>query len=296
MIIVRILANEAYIARANTNTSAINSPSLTSSPVVNSFAAAARVGNSPIPTTAQRTQSSRVRKNSTQSVVQDASRNRPTSSASNKPVTGNGLHGTSVDMNRVTGINGKINEDSKNLTKESTLGGDKPSEEAGNGENDQRGDLSIPKRASEKSVKREENENGAGRSRMDRPPSISTSTRGGGKASKTATPVSGSFPEQQRPRSGRSTEVTIKRSHKKGAGLAAQLAAQAAAAEEEGSSFHGDEEEEEDESELRYCYCNGVSYGDMVACDNADCKREWFHLECAGLTKAPSKNSKFHDG
>ena len=46
-------------------------------------------------------------------------------------------------------------------------------------------------------------------------------------------------------------------------------------------------EEGEDEGEERYCYCNGVSYGEMVACDNKDCKREWFHLECAGLRKAP---------
>ena len=27
--------------------------------------------------------------------------------------------------------------------------------------------------------------------------------------------------------------------------------------------------------EPRYCYCNGVSYGEMVACDNEKCPREW---------------------
>jgi hypothetical protein len=31
----------------------------------------------------------------------------------------------------------------------------------------------------------------------------------------------------------------------------------------------------------------------MVACDNEECEREWFHLKCAGLTRAPDENSKF---
>ena len=28
-------------------------------------------------------------------------------------------------------------------------------------------------------------------------------------------------------------------------------------------------------------------YGDMVACDGPDCPYEWFHFECAGLSKEP---------
>ncbi|KAI8362053.1 inhibitor of growth proteins N-terminal histone-binding-domain-containing protein [Mortierella sp. GBAus27b] len=43
-----------------------------------------------------------------------------------------------------------------------------------------------------------------------------------------------------------------------------------------------------DPNEPLYCYCQQVSYGEMVACDNADCEIEWFHLSCAGL-KAPPK-------
>ena len=54
------------------------------------------------------------------------------------------------------------------------------------------------------------------------------------------------------------------------------------------------EEDEDDEGssslEPRYCYCNQVSYGSMVACDAKDCPREWFHLNCVGLTKPPGKN------
>ncbi|GAA5821699.1 hypothetical protein JCM10212_004197 [Sporobolomyces blumeae] len=42
-----------------------------------------------------------------------------------------------------------------------------------------------------------------------------------------------------------------------------------------------------DPNEPRYCYCNQVSYGKMIACENNDCKREWFHLPCVGLDQAP---------
>jgi hypothetical protein len=30
-----------------------------------------------------------------------------------------------------------------------------------------------------------------------------------------------------------------------------------------------------------------VSFGEMVGCDNPDCKVEWFHFECVGLTLPP---------
>ncbi|KAN0100217.1 hypothetical protein V8E55_000201 [Tylopilus felleus] len=36
-----------------------------------------------------------------------------------------------------------------------------------------------------------------------------------------------------------------------------------------------------------YCFCDGVSYGEMIACDDDDCEREWFHLNCIGLGSAP---------
>lgn len=41
-------------------------------------------------------------------------------------------------------------------------------------------------------------------------------------------------------------------------------------------------------NEPRYCYCQNVSYGEMVGCDNDDCPYEWFHLACLGLTHAPT--------
>ncbi|XP_060855067.1 uncharacterized protein LOC132932719 isoform X2 [Metopolophium dirhodum] len=48
-----------------------------------------------------------------------------------------------------------------------------------------------------------------------------------------------------------------------------------------------DEDESNDPNELRYCLCNGVEYGTMVACDNKKCLHEWFHYECIGITKRP---------
>ncbi|ALC48643.1 Ing3 [Drosophila busckii] len=42
-----------------------------------------------------------------------------------------------------------------------------------------------------------------------------------------------------------------------------------------------------DPNEPRYCTCNQVSYGDMVACDNDACPFEWFHYPCVGITQPP---------
>ncbi|KAK4482515.1 hypothetical protein RD792_009674 [Penstemon davidsonii] len=42
-----------------------------------------------------------------------------------------------------------------------------------------------------------------------------------------------------------------------------------------------------DPNEPTYCFCNQVSYGEMVACDNPDCKIEWFHYGCVGLKEQP---------
>ncbi|KAI9358854.1 hypothetical protein BD770DRAFT_363907 [Pilaira anomala] len=42
-----------------------------------------------------------------------------------------------------------------------------------------------------------------------------------------------------------------------------------------------------DPNEPLYCYCQQISYGEMVACDNADCEIEWFHLACVDLKTVP---------
>jgi len=42
-----------------------------------------------------------------------------------------------------------------------------------------------------------------------------------------------------------------------------------------------------DKNEPRYCVCNGVSYGDMISCDNTFCEKEWFHFACINLSSKP---------
>ncbi|KAK8021472.1 PHD-finger domain-containing protein [Apiospora arundinis] len=50
-----------------------------------------------------------------------------------------------------------------------------------------------------------------------------------------------------------------------------------------------------DPEEPRYCLCNRVSFGTMIQCDNVDnCKQEWFHLECVGLTAIPARTTKWY--
>jgi hypothetical protein len=115
-----------------------------------------------------------------------------------------------------------------------------------------------------------------------------------GRASKPSTPALGSFPDSTpRSRSSRNTTTTTaKRSHKKGA---SQHAIPTRIVDEDtNSSGHGDDEGDVDADEPLYCYCNGVSYGEMVACDAEDCEREWFHLDCVGLRAAPPSNMKWY--
>ena len=63
--------------------------------------------------------------------------------------------------------------------------------------------------------------------------------------------------------------------------------------------------EGDNEDNKTYCYCENVSYGEMIGCDGTDCVREWvcvfvpspsfpslklyvkFHLACVGLTATP---------
>ncbi|KAF1983933.1 hypothetical protein K402DRAFT_456164 [Aulographum hederae CBS 113979] len=52
--------------------------------------------------------------------------------------------------------------------------------------------------------------------------------------------------------------------------------------------------EDIDPDEPRYCYCGGVSYGTMIACENDACDREWFHLPCANMTEIPPRREKWY--
>lgn len=160
---------------------------------------------------------------------------------------------------------------------------------------------------------------------IDAPTPAPASARAG-RASKTATPVAGAFPEvpMARSRSTRNaqnghsnassennsvTAGTLKRGGKKNAAspppapIASPIlkptpnarsnppssAASSVAAEQE----YQDADSDEDVDEPRYCYCNEVSWGNMIACDNDACPREWFHLTCVQLEKAPVGRTKW---
>jgi hypothetical protein len=86
----------------------------------------------------------------------------------------------------------------------------------------------------------------------------------------------------------------------------------------EGSTVQEVFEEYDDEGNLidpeepRYCFCNRVSFGTMIACENGEvgntlcytlddvtnlsenCEKEWFHLECVGLSDIPSRTTKWY--
>ncbi|KAJ5644772.1 hypothetical protein N7507_010783 [Penicillium longicatenatum] len=52
--------------------------------------------------------------------------------------------------------------------------------------------------------------------------------------------------------------------------------------------------EEINANEPRYCLCGDVSFGTMICCENQDCDREWFHLDCIGLSEVPSRTAKWY--
>ncbi|GAM84814.1 hypothetical protein ANO11243_028150 [Dothideomycetidae sp. 11243] len=49
-----------------------------------------------------------------------------------------------------------------------------------------------------------------------------------------------------------------------------------------------------DPDEPRYCVCGDVSWGTMIACDNEDCDKEWFHLSCVDLQDMPPRRTRWY--
>ncbi|KKF95065.1 Chromatin modification-related protein YNG2 [Ceratocystis platani] len=50
----------------------------------------------------------------------------------------------------------------------------------------------------------------------------------------------------------------------------------------------GDADYDEAGDNKKYCLCQKVSFGDMVACDYDNCPYEWFHWSCVGLVSEPN--------
>ena len=44
---------------------------------------------------------------------------------------------------------------------------------------------------------------------------------------------------------------------------------------------------DDSDTEIRYCFCKQLSFGEMVLCDNEQCTIQWFHFECVDLTTKP---------
>ncbi|KAI5858302.1 hypothetical protein GGS23DRAFT_334325 [Durotheca rogersii] len=267
------------------------SPPIAASPTQPIFGDQKAVGRgSPAPsTTSVRPTSSRARQNSIQSNV-DTGRQRPTSSASNRPngtapatqelsTTHNGIRPppetkTSKETVPLVKVEASKEEAVHTIASASITAGNNKKETVAKGDDVEPKVDSVPVQ-----------------------PTTTTTvvTTKSGRASKPSTPALGSFPDPPaRSRSSRTTTTTTtnaKRSHKKGA---AQQVAARVADEDANSSVQGDDEGDADADEPLYCYCNGVSYGEMVACDAEDCEREWFHLDCVGLKAAPPSNMKWY--
>jgi hypothetical protein len=264
------------------------SPSITSSPLPPNLIDPKVGRSSPAPSTAStRPVVSRARQSSVAS--NNDARPRPSSSASNRP---NGIGPPTVETStsqagsKTTNENRTSTADMPNPVKAETAKdsilppGITASSSAGG--------------SRKNSVAKEEAEPKADAAQPPYGVVTTVVTTKSGRASKPSTPALGNFPEPIiRSRLSRNTQGgKEKRSHKKGAAAQAAFAAQTADEDANSSVQDGDDDNEVDPHEPRYCYCNGVSYGEMVACDADDCEKEWFHLGCVGLKSAPSSSSE----
>ncbi|KAF5137662.1 Transcriptional regulatory protein PHO23 [Metarhizium anisopliae] len=266
------------------------SPSVTSSPVMGIFPdpkVPARA--SPPPTTsAPRPASSRARQNSIQSNAENG-KARPAPSAANKP-SGNG-QGT-PEMASVATFPRAVQE-AKPAKEESAPIKTEPVKKES--ERPETSSNSTPATAKKDAKPDEPDRKSESATPQTTPATATTKT---GRASKPSTPALATFQEAARSRPSRSTETGSKKSHKKSGPVAQVVLIQQAAAAADtdaSSSMQGDDEDGDiDGDEPTYCYCNSVSYGEMVACDADDCKREWFHLACVGLKVAPGSRTKWY--
>ncbi|KAF2652679.1 hypothetical protein K491DRAFT_604423 [Lophiostoma macrostomum CBS 122681] len=280
------------------------SPILASSPLASSFAISKAAGAN-----AERPVSSRARKNSTANSVASAAQEppigrRPSSSHSIQQVASSNVI---AELEQAAGI---VRDNT------STKGASTPKEPV---------EEALPLNPS--NLKHEEPEPPEPE-RLEivvPPPAPATSNRTG-RTSKTATPVVGTFPDVPMARS-RSTRnanngnsqtssennstttgaISKRGGHKKNthSTTKATLPSPALKASKDtaksgppssGASSPAPEFSdggEEDVDEARYCYCNEVSYGDMIACDNDSCPREWFHLACVNMKQAPNARTKW---
>ncbi|KAJ5353239.1 Zinc finger PHD-finger [Penicillium brevicompactum] len=249
------------------NASNAGSPVLAPSPLVGTFNAP-RGAASPGPSNS-RPQSSRAQQNAG---VTSNARARPSSSASNRPNSSMPSQSASPDLfiNYIPRTD-KLN-DPRSTPRDGPVKNELVNHETHREYDDYHSRTSVPA--------------GSKREDLDRKAGSVEADTSKGRNSKTSTPVLSAFAEPgPRARPTRSQDPSTKRTQKK-------PIPQPTIPSDDESLHEGDDEDEE--GEPRYCYCNEISFGEMVACDNDACPREWFHLSCVGLTKPPGKNVKWY--
>ncbi|KAF5531092.1 transcriptional regulatory PHO23 [Fusarium mexicanum] len=269
---------------------------------------------SPVPVPTPNPARTRSRQNSIQTVNTDSNKARPTSSASNKP-NGNAVstptvvapaasalrNGAEPKTPKETSAPIKTENPKKEAEKTETVSAPPvptPTTTATISTNTTAATTTVATTGTKKDTKKPE-ENDRKSESLPPVPQAATVTTKSGRASKPSTPALATFQEavQPRARSSRNNDGTGtgKKNQKKAAPTIHAAVAAQLAEEDTNSSMQGDEDDGDvDADEPTYCYCNGVSYGEMVACDAVECPREWFHLECVGLKVAPTSTAKWY--
>ncbi|PHH86296.1 hypothetical protein CDD83_10437 [Cordyceps sp. RAO-2017] len=262
------------------------SPSIASSPVMSALQEPKGTNRaSPGPGSAPRPASSRARKNSLQSNADAAKTKAPVPSAG-KP---NGNAPPTPDL-ATTSAPSRPAIENKAPKEPSAPVKLEPIKKDGDRAEGSAGPASA---AARKEGKADEPER-KGESLPPQTQSIGTVTTKSGRASKPSTPALANAQEPIRPRSSRNADGGggSKKNQKRGNPA---VQPQATNVDANNSTRVGDDDEGDiDADEPTYCYCNSVSYGEMVACDAEECEREWFHLACVGLKVAPGSKTKWY--
>lgn len=241
-------------------------PSATSSPVIGNISEP-KPGVPPAPTSAPRPPSARARQNSINSTSETAKVRRPS-------VTAKATNGTAAEKPE------PAPEKDANTAETPAAIKVEPSKK----EAESVPTTAVPVPAPHKKENKAEAEVKAETTpALPQPATVTTKS---GRASKPSTPALATFQEAAAARASRARNEG-KRSRKSSTAQPAR-----AADDDATSSMQEEEEGDPDGDEPTYCYCNSVSYGEMVACDSDDCEREWFHLACVGLKVAPGSKSK----
>ncbi|EXJ70815.1 uncharacterized protein A1O5_05805 [Cladophialophora psammophila CBS 110553] len=357
-------ATATSVARKRINAATQDSPKVASSPLAGTTGKEAYKRSPAL--SAVRPAAGRGRQNSTHTV--ESAKGRPSSLTSSRNGNGNNVTASASELSSSAAVSGKSASEVKNIMKDTKADkGERLVEEESaslNGvtnEHPAKGAASADKSSSKQDAPRGDLQDDASTKGTASPRlSLALQTNelknerlGRGRASKTSTPIAGTFSEAEaaetsstagnggaanktkRPARPRVKDhglhdslspkgLPMKRPHKKSGSLSFPSTTGAtnnnqrlkdetdpptksstpserdlvlnSTADNVGAGEVDEEDEENEgaeEDEERYCYCQGVSYGEMVACDRDDCPRQWFHLECIGLKSVP-KSAKWY--